>query len=106
MSRVIAALMAIASGASIAQAQTAARPSQAATDPPFILERALAPGGAAFHPLVVSNAGVQAVTARRVVVALRPSFEMGKHSSEIRACSSRDCRSHERNLRHESREIG
>jgi cobalt-zinc-cadmium efflux system outer membrane protein len=83
MSRVIAALMAVTSCASIAQAQTAMSPPQAATEPPFTLERALALGGAASPSLSAGTAGVQAATAGRAVAALRPNPEIVVESENV-----------------------
>lgn len=71
MFRVIAAAMAVASCASVAQAQ--ATSPAAAQAPPFTLERALALGGAASPSVSASTAGVQAADAGRAVAALRPN---------------------------------
>ena len=76
MFRVIAALMAVSSCASIAHAQTVVPPSQVATEPPFTLERALQLGGVASPSLAASSAGVQAATAGRNVAGLRPNPEI------------------------------
>lgn len=75
MHRVIAALVAVASCASVAQAQTATSPPPGATEPPFTLDRALALGGVASPSLAAGTAGVQAATAGRAVAGLRPNPE-------------------------------
>lgn len=66
----------LGSAASVAQAQTVVPVSQAATEPPFTLDRALALGGAASPSLAASSAGVQAATSGRAVAALRPNPEI------------------------------
>lgn len=76
MSRVFAAVLAVASCASIAQAQTATPPPEVVTEPPFTLERALTLGGAVSPSLAAGTAGVQAATAGRAVAALRPNPEI------------------------------
>jgi cobalt-zinc-cadmium efflux system outer membrane protein len=68
-----ATLIASLVGASVANAQTATSPPQAATEVPFTLERALALGGAVSPSLAASTASVQAATAGRTVASLRPN---------------------------------
>lgn len=74
MHRVIAALLAVASCASIAQAQSAAPPPS--SSPPFTLERALIAAGASSPSLEAANAGVRAASAARTVAGLRPNPEV------------------------------
>jgi cobalt-zinc-cadmium efflux system outer membrane protein len=74
MHRVIAALLAMASCASIAQAQTAAQPSPSTS--PFTLERALITAGASSPSLEAADAGVRAAGAARKVAGLRPNPEV------------------------------
>lgn len=78
MFRVISALMAVTSCASIAQAQaqTAAPPSRAAIEPPFTLQQALSIGGASSASVAASSAVVQAATSGRTVAGLRPNPEI------------------------------
>lgn len=74
MHRVIAALLAVASCASIAQAQTAVPPS---TSPPsFTLERALIAAGASSPNIEAADAGMRAAGAARIVAGLRPNPEV------------------------------
>ncbi|MDE0877066.1 MAG: TolC family protein [Sphingomonas bacterium] len=80
MQRFIAALLAAASCAGIAHAQTAPL-SGVPTAPPaggdvITLESALAQGGAASPSLEASTAGVRAATAARSVAGLRPNPEI------------------------------
>lgn len=70
MHRVIAALMAVSSCASIAQAQTTA---PLATSPPLTLDQALALSGAAAPSIEAASAGVRAAQAGRTVAGLRPN---------------------------------
>ncbi len=70
MHRVIAALMAAASCASIAQAQEAPVVSPAA---PFSLERALELAGASAPSIEAASAGVRAAEAARTVAGYRPN---------------------------------
>jgi cobalt-zinc-cadmium efflux system outer membrane protein len=74
MHRFVAALLAVASCASIAQAQTAASPPDSA--PPYTLERALDAAGASSPNLEAANAGVRAAGAARTVAGLRPNPEV------------------------------
>lgn len=74
MSRVIAALLAVASCASIAQAQSTAPPSS--SPPPFTLERALLGAGATSPNLEIGSAGVRAAGAARSIASLRPNPEV------------------------------
>lgn len=83
MHRVIAALMAAASCASVAQAQTATSPPPAATEPPFTLERALALAGGTSPSLAAGSAGVQAATAGRAVARLRPNPEVVAETENV-----------------------
>jgi cobalt-zinc-cadmium efflux system outer membrane protein len=80
MHRVIAALMAVTSCASIAQAQTVPETgtpaSQAPTGDILTLDTALSQGGAASPSLGSATAGVQAATAARTVAGLRPNPEI------------------------------
>ena len=71
MHRVIAALLAVASCATIAHAQTAPLPPS--SSPPFTLERALIAAGASSPSLEVADAGVRAAGAARTVAGLRPN---------------------------------
>ena len=71
MHRVIAALLAVASCAAIAHAQTS--PSPPSSSPPFTLERALIAAGASSPSLEVADAGVRAAGAARTVAGLRPN---------------------------------
>jgi cobalt-zinc-cadmium efflux system outer membrane protein len=72
MHRVIAAIMAVASCASIARAQTAARP-QPSVGQILTLERALALANAASPSTEAGSAAVRAADAARVVAGLRPN---------------------------------
>lgn len=74
MHRVIAALLAVASCATIAQAQSTAPPST--TTPPFTLERALLAAGTSSPSLDAASAGVSAASAARTVAGLRPNPEV------------------------------
>jgi cobalt-zinc-cadmium efflux system outer membrane protein len=74
MHRFVAALLAVASCATIAQAQTAAPPSN--TSPPYTLERALIAAGASSPSLEAADAGVRAANAARTVAGLRPNPEV------------------------------
>lgn len=74
MHRVIAAILAVASCAAIAQAQTAAQPPS--PDPPFTLERALVAAGATSPSLEAADAGVRVAGAARTVAGLRPNPEV------------------------------
>lgn len=71
MHRVVAALLAVASCASIAQAQSAAPPPS--SSPPYTLERALIAAGASSPSLEAADAGVRAAGAARTVAGLRPN---------------------------------
>ena len=71
MHRVVAALLAVASCASIAQAQTAAPPPS--SSPPYTLERALIAAGASSPSLEAADASVRAASAARTVAGLRPN---------------------------------
>lgn len=70
MHRVIAALIAVASGASITHAQTTGPVTSA---PPLTLDRALALAGASAPSIDAASAGVRAADAARGVAALRPN---------------------------------
>lgn len=70
MQRFVAALMAVASCASIAQAQS---PEIVSTVPPLTLEQALALAGAASPSVEAANAGVRAAEAGRTVAGYRPN---------------------------------
>lgn len=70
MHRFVAALMAVASCASIAQAQSSETVS---TAPPLTLEQALAFAGATSPSLEAANAGVRAAEAGRTVAGYRPN---------------------------------
>lgn len=70
MHRAIAALMAVASCASIAQAQTTAVVSSA---PPLTLERVLELAGAVAPSIEAASAGVRAAEAARTVAGYRPN---------------------------------
>ena len=74
MHRIIAAMLAVASCASIAQAQTGAPPPTSSA--PFTLERALAAAGASSPSLEAAEAGVRAASAARTVAGLRPNPEV------------------------------
>lgn len=70
MYRIIAAFLAVASCASIAQSQTTG---PATTSPPLTLDRALALSGATAPSIEAASAGVRAAEAGRSVAALRPN---------------------------------
>ena len=70
MHRLIAAFLAVASCASIAQAQSVA---SAATSPPLTLDRALALAGAVAPAIEAASAGVRAAQAGRTVAGYRPN---------------------------------
>ncbi|MBW6525159.1 TolC family protein, partial [Sphingomonas sp. RHCKR47] len=70
MSRFIAALLAVASCASIAHAQSS---EPASPSPPLTLERALALAGATAPSLEAATAGVRAAEAGRTVAGYRPN---------------------------------
>jgi outer membrane protein, heavy metal efflux system len=70
MHRVIAALMAVASCASFAQAQTT---SDVSSVPPLTLERALESSGAVAPSTEAASAGVRAAEAGRTVAGYRPN---------------------------------
>ena len=70
MSRIIAALLAVASCASIAHAQSS---EPAPTSPPLTLERALALAGETAPSLEAATAGVRAAVAGRTVAGYRPN---------------------------------
>lgn len=74
MQRFVAALLAVASYASIAQAQTAAPPPN--SSPPYTLERALIAAGASSPNLEAAEVGVRAASAARTVAGLRPNPEV------------------------------
>ncbi len=73
MHRLVAAMLAVASCASIAQAQTSPPPD---SSPPFTLERALGAAGASSPSLEAADAGVRAAGAARAVAGLRPNPEL------------------------------
>ena len=70
MHRLIAAFLAVASCASIAQAQSGA---PAATSPPLTLERALALASTTAPAIDAASAGVRAAEAGRIVAGYRPN---------------------------------
>ncbi len=70
MHRIIAALLAVASCASIAQAQTTA---PLANSPPLTLDQALALSGAAAPSVDAASAGLRAAQAARTVAGYRPN---------------------------------
>ena len=70
MHRFIAAFLAVASCASIAQAQSVA---PAATSPPLTLDRALALAGAVGPAIDAASAGIRAAEAGRTVAGYRPN---------------------------------
>ncbi|WP_298674340.1 TolC family protein [uncultured Sphingomonas sp.] len=74
MYRIFAALLAVSSCASIAQAQMAA--SSPSSSPPYTLERALISAGATSPNLEAADAGVRAASAARTVAGLRPNPEV------------------------------
>ena len=74
MHRFVAALLAVASCASIVQAQTVASPPDSA--PPFTLDRALDAAGVSSPFLEAADAGVRAASAARTVAGLRPNPEV------------------------------
>jgi cobalt-zinc-cadmium efflux system outer membrane protein len=81
MHRVIAALAAVASCASIAQAQTASLP--AAAEAPFTLERALSLAAGSSPSVEAASAGVRAASAGRAVAGLRPNPSLVVESENI-----------------------
>lgn len=82
MHRVIAALMAVASCASIAQAQTAESP-PSATQPIFTLERARTIAGGSSPSIEAASAGVRAAGAARIVSGLRPNPEIQVQTENV-----------------------
>ena len=83
MYRVIAALMALTSCASIAQAQTAASPPAVPSGELFTLERALALAGGVSPSLAAGQAGVQVAAAGRTVAGLRPNPEIVAETENV-----------------------
>jgi cobalt-zinc-cadmium efflux system outer membrane protein len=85
MYRAIAALLAVASCASIAQAQTALSPtpSPAADAAPFTLEQALSLAGGSSPSVEAASAGVRAAGAARTVAGLRPNPSLVVESENI-----------------------
>ncbi|MHA3795601.1 TolC family protein [Sphingomonas sp. YL-JM2C] len=73
MHRFVAAMLAVASCASIAQAQTS---SPLESSSPFTLESALSAAGASSPSLEAADAGVRAASAGRTVAGLRPNPEV------------------------------
>ncbi|KQX19161.1 MULTISPECIES: TolC family protein [unclassified Sphingomonas] len=82
MLRVIAALLAVSSCASIAQAQTATSP-PSANQPIFSLERARTNAGGTSPSIESAAAGVRSAVAGRTIAGLRPNPEFQVQSENV-----------------------
>lgn len=82
MHRVIAALLAVTSCASIAQAQTATSP-PSANQPVFTLERARTIAGGSSPSIDVASADLRAAGAARTIAALRPNPEIQVQTENV-----------------------
>ena len=87
MYRLLAATLAAASCATIAQAQTVSEPgiptASPATRDTLTLDQALAQGGAASPSLESATAGIRAATAARTVAGLRPNPEVQAQTENV-----------------------
>ncbi|WP_448868916.1 hypothetical protein, partial [Escherichia coli] len=82
MHRVIAALWAVTSCASIAQAQTATSP-PSANQPVFTLERARTLAGGSSPSIDAASADMRAAGAARTIAGLRPNPEIQVQSENV-----------------------
>ncbi|MEO6080866.1 MAG: TolC family protein [Steroidobacteraceae bacterium] len=83
MLRIPAAILAVASCTSIAQAQIATSPPVTSIESTFTLERALTLAGGTSPSLTARTAGVEAATAGRTVAGLRPNPTINAETENV-----------------------